>query len=267
MYWLLFRLTCSQKCSAVERVHVAHVCVWSIGGRQQGGCWYSSSCSIDGHVAEWLQCLSDHFYELLSLHTDVTPVWKNLISSILSLFPSPAHCDQTAGINSGGGGQTQTHLAWNLLLNTGNPLDLDLSDDPSPVVSIDGQPVRWLHSIQGESKAPGVTVRPEVVVVEVQGVPSEGQSLAVTKADGLKSKGPSTEEVALCSNMADAVAETWQDSGIHIDTCQWQRMSALSHSRTSTWGHGHVQTCTHSLTCTNMHTYTFTHNLLSSLSL
>ena len=76
MYWLLFCLTGSQKCSSVVRVCVCMcVCVWvtcvcdvvwcvcvcSRRGRKQGGHMQSSSSGVDGGVSHQLQWSSDRF--------------------------------------------------------------------------------------------------------------------------------------------------------------------------------------------------------------
>eukprot|EP00916_Digyalum_oweni_P002355 GHVL01004318.1.p4 GENE.GHVL01004318.1~~GHVL01004318.1.p4 ORF type:complete len:145 (-),score=6.70 GHVL01004318.1:2724-3158(-) len=111
------------------------------------------------------------------------------------------------------------HLTRKLFLDTGNPDDLDLADDPSSMAAIDGQLVTRLHCLQTEGKALRVAVGPEVIVVEIQGVPGEGQTFAVAKADGQQGQGLALEEVTVGAHMTDAVAETWEDPTVHIDTC------------------------------------------------
>jgi len=114
---------------------------------------------------------------------------------------------------------TVHHLSGNLVLDTGNSLDLDLTNDPSPVAAIHRHFVSRLDSVQGERKTVGVAVGPEVVVVEVERVAGKGDPLAVAKADGLQSQGSPVEEVALRSNVAHSVAESGLDFGVNVNTC------------------------------------------------
>jgi len=111
------------------------------------------------------------------------------------------------------------HLAGDLVLDTGNTLDLDLTDHPSAIAAVHGHLILRLDGVQGECKAIGVGVGPEVVVVEIERVAGEGDPLPVAQADGLQSEGAAAEEVAFGTNMADSVAEAGLDLGVNVDTC------------------------------------------------
>ena len=120
------------------------------------------------------------------------------------------------------------YLAGNLILKTRHSHDRDLSDDPWPMAAIDGQLVPGLYSIQGEGKTIRVAVRPKVVVVEVERVSGESQAFSIAQTNRLQHASLSVKQVTVCPNVTDAVPESWDDPGVHIDSCERHRMSTLS---------------------------------------